>query len=42
MRRAYGTQLIFLTNFRPDELGRYNMSRPEGAFNFLIAQVAYN
>jgi hypothetical protein len=39
MRRAYGTQLIFLTNFRRIEIRRYNISRPEGTFRFLIAQV---
>jgi hypothetical protein len=37
MRRAYGTQLIFLTNLRRIEIHRYNMSRPEGTFRFLIA-----
>jgi hypothetical protein len=41
MRRAYGTHLIFLTNFRRIEIRRYNMSRPEGTFNFLIAQVGF-
>jgi hypothetical protein len=41
MRRAYGTQLIFLANFRPYESGRYNMSRLEGTFRFLIAQVGF-
>jgi hypothetical protein len=37
MRRAYGTQLIFWTNLRRIEIHRYNMSRPEGTFRFLIA-----
>jgi hypothetical protein len=41
MRRAYGTQLIFLANFRRIEIRRYNMSRPEGTFRFLIAQVGF-
>jgi hypothetical protein len=41
MRRAYGTQLSFLTNLRRIEIHRYNMSRPEGTFRFLIAQVGF-
>jgi hypothetical protein len=34
MRRAYGTQLIFLTYFRRIEIRRYKMNRPEGTFIF--------
>jgi hypothetical protein len=34
MHRAYGTQLIFLTNLRRIEIRRYNIDRPDGTFSF--------